>query len=93
MLEDELKARWVKAEKLCEAGRELMAGGHPQSGEIAAYVESLQKHWKELRLLFEQRRTRLEEAAQAYQVIDFYATSQRFHLFLYFWISYFVLNL
>ena len=77
VLEDELKARWVKAEKLCEAGREMMAAGHPQSSEIAAYVESLQKHWKELRLLFEQRRTRLEEASQAYQVI-FYSNIKLF---------------
>ncbi|XP_046630760.1 spectrin beta chain, non-erythrocytic 1-like isoform X4 [Daphnia pulicaria] len=69
-LEDELKARWNKAEKLCEAGRELMAAGHPQSNEIAAYIDSLQKHWKELRVLAEQRKSRLEEAAEAYQ---FYA--------------------
>lgn len=67
-LEDELKARWNKAEKLCEAGRELMAAGHPQSNEIAAYIDSLQKHWKELRALAEQRKSRLEEAAEAYQV-------------------------
>lgn len=67
-LEDELKARWNKAEKLMEAGRELMAAGHPQSSEIAAYIDSLQKHWKELRQLAEQRKNRLEEAAEAYQV-------------------------
>lgn len=69
-MEDELKARWNKAEKLCEAGRELMAAGHPQSNEIAAYIDSLQKHWKELRALAEQRKSRLEEAAEAYQVTD-----------------------
>jgi spectrin beta len=69
-LQDELKARWPKAEKLCDAGRELMSTGHPQSGEIAAHVDSLQKHWKELRALVEQRKSRLEEAAEAYQ---FYA--------------------
>ena len=63
-----MKARWSKAEKLSEAGRELMAGGHPQSSEIAAYIDSLQKHWKELRSLVGQRKTRLEEAAEAYQV-------------------------
>lgn len=67
-LQDELKARWPKAEKLCDAGRELMSTGHPQSGEIAAHVDSLQKHWKELRALVEQRKSRLEEAAEAYQV-------------------------
>lgn len=53
---------------MCEAGRELMAAGHPQSNEIAAYIDSLQKHWKELRVLAEQRKSRLEEAAEAYQV-------------------------
>lgn len=55
---------------MCEAGRELMAAGHPQSNEIAAYIDSLQKHWKELRALAEQRKSRLEEAAEAYQVTD-----------------------
>lgn len=45
-----------------------MAAGHPQSNEIAAYIDSLQKHWKELRVLAEQRKSRLEEAAEAYQV-------------------------
>lgn len=68
-LEDELKARWNRAEKLIEAGRELIASGHPQSNEIAAYIESLQKNWKELRALAEQRKTKLEEAAEAYQVM------------------------
>lgn len=47
-----------------------MAAGHPQSNEIAAYIDSLQKHWKELRALAEQRKSRLEEAAEAYQVTD-----------------------
>ena len=70
VLEEELKGRWNKAEKLVEAGRELMAAGHPQSSEIAAYIDSLQKHWKELRQLAEQRKNRLEEAAEAYQVRD-----------------------
>lgn len=69
-LEDELKARWNRAEKLMEAGRDLTASGHPQSNEIAAYIDSLQKNWKELRSLAEQRKTKLEEAAEAYQ---FYA--------------------
>lgn len=69
-LEDEMKARWGKAEKLIEAGRELMAAGHPQSAEIAAYIASLEQHWKDLRVLAEQRRNKLEEAAEAYQ---FYA--------------------
>lgn len=69
-LEDEMKGRWNKADKLIEAGRELMAGGHPQSSEIAAYIASLEQHWKELRTLAEQRRNKLESAAEAYQ---FYA--------------------
>ena len=53
-----------------EAGRELMAAGHPQSNEIAAYIESLQKHWQELRVSVEERKSRLEQAAEAYQVIS-----------------------
>ena len=53
---------------MCEAGRELMAAGHPQSNEIDAYIDSLKKHCKELRVLAEQRKSRLEEAAEAYQV-------------------------
>ena len=69
-LEDELKGRWNKAEKLVEAGRELMAAKHPQSSEIAAYIKSLEQHWKELRVLAEQRKSKLDEAAEAYQ---FYA--------------------
>ena len=67
-LQDELKARAPKAEKLCEAGRELMNAGHPQTNEIASRIDSLENHWKELRVLVEQRRNRLTEAAEAYQV-------------------------
>ena len=67
-LQDEMKARRLKSDLLCDAGQQLIADRHPKSKEINTRIESLQKEWKNLNEFADLRKKQLEDAAEAYQV-------------------------
>ena len=67
-LEDEMKARRNKSERLCEVGRQLIIDKHPSSPEIQSRIDSLQEQWNTLQELTALHRKQLEDAAEAYQV-------------------------
>ncbi|XP_076761659.1 spectrin beta chain, non-erythrocytic 5 kst isoform X2 [Xylocopa sonorina] len=69
-LQDEMKVRRPKSEQLCDAGRKLIADGHPSALEIQNRIDSLQEHWKVLEELAALRKKQLDDAAEAFQ---FYA--------------------
>lgn len=65
---DEMKARRMKSDQLCEVGQRLIADKHPKAKEISSRIDSLQKEWKQLYELADIRKKQLEEAAEAFQV-------------------------
>lgn len=68
VLLDEMKAREIKCEQVCERGKLLVKAEHPLSTDINARINSLQFHLKTLQELAESRRKQLEDSLEAYQV-------------------------
>ncbi|XP_037069817.1 spectrin beta chain, non-erythrocytic 1-like [Pollicipes pollicipes] len=66
-LEDEMRVRRPKTDKICRAGEQLTEAKHPQSADIHARIVSLKQKYAELEELAAQRRRQLAEAAEAYQ--------------------------
>ncbi|XP_043236847.1 spectrin beta chain, non-erythrocytic 2-like isoform X8 [Amphibalanus amphitrite] len=66
-LEDELRVRRPKTEKIARAGEELEKADHPQKAEIRSRIDGLKQKFAELEELAAQRRRQLAEAAEAYQ--------------------------
>lgn len=67
-LQDEMKARRIKSDQLCDAGQQLITDRHPKHKEISTRIESLKKEWKNLQEFVDLRKKQLEDAAEAYQV-------------------------
>ncbi|XP_076029013.1 spectrin beta chain, non-erythrocytic 5 kst isoform X3 [Oratosquilla oratoria] len=68
-LEDEMRARRPKSEKIMRSG-ESLAAGHPDAKSIRARISALAEKWKLLDHYAAERRKQLEEAAEA---CSFYA--------------------
>ncbi|KAK2710872.1 hypothetical protein QYM36_012149, partial [Artemia franciscana] len=66
-LQDEMKARWPKAKRLCDLGHELISANHTEQKDIQIRINSLENGWKQLRELAEKRKVALEDASEACQ--------------------------
>ncbi|KAK6631754.1 hypothetical protein RUM43_013818 [Polyplax serrata] len=64
---DEMKARQMKSDQLCEIGQRLIADKHPRAKDISSRIASLKKEWKQLHELADLRKKQLEDAAEAFQ--------------------------
>lgn len=69
---DEMKARQMKSDQLCEIGQRLIADKHPRAKDISSRIASLKKEWKQLHELADLRKKQLEDAAEAFQVSFFF---------------------
>ena len=63
-----MAARQAPFERLCSNGEQLITNGHPDSRELKKRIRSLRDSWQKLDTLAQQRRTRLEDAAESHQV-------------------------
>ena len=66
--ERELAARQAPFDRLCNNGEQLIANGHPDSRGLKKRIKGLRDDWQRLDTLAQQRRTRLEDAAESHQV-------------------------
>jgi len=66
-LEQEMKAHEPQTEVVCRVGETLIRGNHYAKKDIGTRVVSLRDMWQRLRDLVQQRRTRLEDAAESHQ--------------------------
>ncbi|XP_066955513.1 spectrin beta chain, non-erythrocytic 5 isoform X7 [Macrobrachium rosenbergii] len=64
-LEDEMRARRPKSEKIMRSGEVLMKSNHPESKAISERIAALKQKWKSLDQYASDRRKQLEEAAEA----------------------------
>ncbi|XP_025833247.1 spectrin beta chain, non-erythrocytic 1 [Agrilus planipennis] len=70
LLQDEIKMRKTKFDRLCTIGKQLITEKHPRSAEIQQRFDSTNKEWNKLEKLVAERAKQLNDAAEAYQ---FYA--------------------
>ncbi|XP_069954037.1 spectrin beta chain, non-erythrocytic 5 isoform X2 [Cherax quadricarinatus] len=64
-LEDEMRARRPKAEKVMRSGEALFKAGHPDAKAISERIAALKEKWRRLDQYASDRRKQLENAAEA----------------------------
>lgn len=64
-LEDEMRARWPKSEKIIRSGEAMLKANHPESKAISERIAALKDKWKVLEHHVSERRRQLEDAAEA----------------------------
>lgn len=67
-LEQEVQARKGLDDKVCLLGQQLTQANHPSKNGIQSQLNSLQEKRRLLDGLIKERRQRLEDAAESYQV-------------------------
>lgn len=68
-LEAEMQGRWPRCEAICGKGQDLVNRGHEARQEIGSRIRNLMDKWKHLQEGATIRRTRLEDAIEAQQVL------------------------
>ena len=67
-LEQEVQARKALDDKVCLLGQQLAQANHPSKNGVQSQLNSLQEKRRLLDGLIKERRQRLEDAAESYQV-------------------------
>lgn len=68
VLLDEMKVHRQKSDQICKSGSSIKAN---EPSEIQSRIDSLQSNWDSLNGLSQLRTKQLQDAAEAYQVIQY----------------------
>ena len=73
-----MAGRYPVCEQVCGVGQDLVNKGHSARAEIGTRIKTLMAKWKQLQDLAAARRTKLEDAVEAHQVLTANKKKERY---------------